>query len=238
MALTQEQFIAEVAELYDDYTPNAAATDQLHRIDLTAVCGPTGSGKNTVISATGLAKVVAETIREPRMNDGVMEQNGREYYFRGHELDVVLDQVKRGEHVQIGMGPGRDRFYGSQINNYPSSGPALMDLMTSQLAAMRTLPFASIGAAYVIPPSYQVWMNRLTARGALAADDWAKRRAEAETSLTDSLEDDRFVHILNDDAELAAQSLRQFAINREYSPTSATRARNAARSILLELVDA
>lgn len=238
MGVTREEFIGEVSQMFDIYRPSDLVIDQLRGIDLTSVSAPAGMGKDALIIASGLPRVLAETIRDPRMNGGVMEQNGVEveYEFRGHELDVVLAELKRGEHVQIGMGPGRNSFYGSRIANYPSSGPAVMDLMTSQIEAMRKLSFASMEATYVTAPSYEAWLRRLEARGSFTSEEWIKRRAEAQQSLRDGLEDDRFVFILNDDLTVAAAALHNFATTREYDQAQATQARNAANAILNTLL--
>src|SRR5882724_4290390 len=131
MPITREQFINEVAAISSDYEPNPDVSDQLAGIDLTTVSSPAGMGKDSLIFASNIPRVLAETIREPRKNNGIWERNGIEYEFRGENLDAVLDDLRNRRHVQIGMGPGRDSFYGSRIANYPSSGPALIDVMTS-----------------------------------------------------------------------------------------------------------
>lgn len=199
MAISRQAFIGEVAKLYDAYRPNEQVLDQLGTIGLTTVSAPTGMGKDTLINAVDVPRVVGETIREPRMNNGVMERDGVDYRFRGGMLDFVLTQLRQGEYVQIGMGPGRDSFYGSNIANYPITGPALIDVLTSQVNTMRQLPFHSVGAAFVTAPSYEVWQQRLAKRGALGADEWLKRRDEAQRSLDDALGDERYMFILNGD---------------------------------------
>jgi guanylate kinase len=235
MAIAREQFLQEVSAVYDTYTPSQAVLDQLGVIDLTTVSAPSGMGKDTLILASGLHKVVAETIRQPRQNNSVMERDGVEYEFRGQELEEVLDDLYSGRHVQIGMGPGRDSFYGSRIANYPPSGPALIDVMTSQVATMRSLPFASVEASFVVAPSYEAWMRRLESRGALKAEEWAKRHKEAVQSLTDGLADERYVFVVNHEVAVASRMLRDFAITRHYDHERSILARNAANTILKRL---
>jgi guanylate kinase len=235
MGISREEFIFEVGNMYDSYQPNPHVLNQCGGIDVTTVSAPAGMGKDTLIAATGIPRVLAETIRSERMNNGVMERSGVEYEFRGHELDIVLAQLKRGEHVQIGMGPGRDSFYGSRISNYPQQGPALMDVMTSQVEAVRKLPFASAAAAMVVAPSYESWLSRLESRGKFTPTEWTKRRREAASSLQDGLEDHRYVFILNDELEVAAKALHDFAKDRHYNQAQSIIARNVANGILSRL---
>jgi len=235
MTVSRQDFIGEVAKLYDTYEPNNQVVSQLSGIDLTTVSAPTGMGKDSLINTAGVPRVLAETIREPRMNNGVMERDGVEYEFRGGMLDVVLAELRHGEHVQIGMGPARNSFYGSRIANYPTHGPALIDVLTSQVDTMRRLPFRSVAAVFVTAPSYEIWLRRLTTRGVLSPEEWSQRRGEAEHSLGDALADERYTFILNNDRDVAAAALARFATTREHDKTASALARNAANSIRLAL---
>lgn len=237
MSVSRESFIGEVSEVFDAYQPNQQVLQQLGQIDLTTVSAPTGMGKDTLIASLSIPRVVCETIRAPRINNGRMEQDGVEYEFRGEMLNVVLGELRRGEHVQIGMGPGRDSFYGSRIASYPTSGPALIDVMTSQVDTMRQLPFRSAEPVFVVAPSYEAWQQRLSARGKLDPSDWLKRKDEAKKSLDDALSDERYTFILNDELSLAAQALHAFASRREQNPEAGVRVRNVARTIRLRLQD-
>lgn len=236
MSISEASFQHEIAALFDQYKPNSAVLAQLGTIDLTTVSAPTGMGKDTLIDASGVYKVLSETVRPPRLNCGVMERSGVEYEFRGEELDNVLDDVRHGRHVQIGIGPGRNMFYGSRIANYPKAGPALIAVLTSQVDTMRSLPFASVEPVFVTAPNYETWRKRLAARGTLTADDWSKRQQEAIRSLEDGLDDERYVFICNDEITVASRALATFASTREYDHHASKRARNAANAVRQHLL--
>ncbi len=194
-------------------------------------------GKDTLIRGSGLQRVLANTVRSPRLNNGVLETNGVEYIFRGGELEKVLEELRRGEFVQIGMGPARNSFYGTRADSYPSSGAVLMDVMTSQVESMRQLPFKSSEATFIVAPNTKSWETRIAQRGALSREEWSGRRDEAKKSISDALEDERYVFILNDNAELASEELRIFATTREYSKKISDIARSAACAILVDLCE-
>ncbi len=165
MSITKETLIAEINEGFDTYTPSDEVISQIGAIDLTIVTGPSGVGKNSLIEATSLPRILAETIRPPRANNGTMERDGVEYEFRGNDLDGVIADYRNRNYVQIGMGPGRNSFYASRIANYPKSGSVLKDLMTNQVEGMRQLPFGSVEAVHIAVLSYDLWIDRLNRRG-------------------------------------------------------------------------
>tara|TARA_B100001245_G_scaffold47039_1_gene30782 strand:+ start:1924 stop:2643 length:720 start_codon:yes stop_codon:yes gene_type:complete len=218
MTITKESLISEVANGYDTYTPNNEVTEQLSRIDLTIVTAPSGMGKDSLINATGLPRVLPETIRDPRSNNGIMEQDGVEYEFRGQDLDSVYKDYSDGNYVQIGMGPGRNSFYATRAQNYPTEGPALINLMASQVETMRKLPFASVQPIHVTVPTYEEWLRRVTRRGVFTQEDWDGRHAEAIESITLALDDERFIFIVNDDLNVASRALYSVASRRDRQP--------------------
>lgn len=198
MPIEKNDFIKRVSALFDKYEPSEEVLNTLRQIDLTIVVAPSGMGKNTVIDATGLPRVIGETIREPRANNGVMEIDGKEYFFRGNQLDEILRSLGNREYVQIGMGPGRDSFYGSRVKDYPESGPLLIDLMSSQVETIKKLPFRSVQCVCLVSPSYEAWLERLEKRGELTLLESEKRMAEAKESLELALANDECIFITND----------------------------------------
>lgn len=235
MGVSKEQFIGQVDQLYDGYKPNMDVVQQLGFVDLTTVSAPTGMGKNTIMQGTGLPRVISETIRARRLNNGRMEVDGVDYDFRGKKLDDILAAIKHGDYVQIGMGHARDSFYGSRITCYPALGPALIDVMTAQVESLRQLPFRSVEATMIVAPTYENWITWLMERGPMPKEDWVKRRKEARVSLRDGLEDERYMFIYNDHIPTATDELSVFARDRIGRRVRPGLARQAAAAILRRL---
>ena len=236
MNISRAEFIGEVTAAYDGYYPNEEVAAKLGAIDLTTISGPTGMGKDTVIEASRVPRVISDTIREPQLRNNKMETDGHEYFFRCGQLDSVLGEVQHGDYVQYELGPGGDSFYGSRLEGYPSSGPAVMDVMAAQIKKMRALPFKSVGSTFVVAPSFDIWIGRTQQRGPLSDEDWAKRYDEAQESIELALEDESLVFIINDAQADAGMSLRLYARLREYNPDTSSRARDVAYTILSRLV--
>jgi guanylate kinase len=237
MPITKPEFIARVGELEKDYQPSDATVAQLREVDLTTVSAGVAMGKNSVMYATRLHVVVGDTIRDKRVNNGVREIDGREYYFVGGELQRVIDDVEAGGYVQIGTGPNNNSFYGTRACAYPSEGPALLEVLPRQIEAVRSLPFKSLESAYVVPPSYESWHKRALTRG-MTHEVWLGRLAEARVSLGMALDDENMLFILNAELPVAAASLARFANNRERDDSAHKVAKQSAAQILRELTDA
>jgi guanylate kinase len=210
--LEQEEFLDLVRPIYENgYEPNQKVKDGLGSVSVVVLMGPSGAGKDTLrrkITVPPDSRVVGDTIREPRINNGVPEVSGLDYHFRGEKLAKVWKDVKQGRYVQMGMGPGKNSFYGSRPKQYPREGTAIIDLTAEQLAGMRELPFKSVQGLYVVPPSYDKWQDRLASRGELSNEELQHRYDEAKESLAISLADPLVNFVINDDLRRATLETR------------------------------
>ncbi len=229
---SKQAFMEATLPMYPDYQPAPEVTAHTRRVDLTTVTGPAGVGKNTVMTGTGLPIVVSETTRDPRENDGVMEQHGVEYYFRGGELEVVHADIATGQYVQWAPGPN-DNIYGSRNEAYPAEGPALIDVVARAVPDIRKLGknFHTVESAYVVAESFDAWMQRFKGRGEIKPEDFHSRLEEAHSSLEFGLDDEEMHFILNRDKDEAAKNLRLLAERHEDFAVEAV-AKNCGHAIL------
>src|SRR4051812_13034101 len=67
------------------YEPSQASKELIKQTPVLLLVGPTGAGKDSVkdeLLKTGqFHHIVSHTTRPPRINHGVIEQDGREYHF-------------------------------------------------------------------------------------------------------------------------------------------------------------
>jgi len=104
-----------------------------------------------------------------------------------------------------------------------------------EVQCLRRLPFQQLHAAYVVPPDYRTWLDRLDARGELTDAERLQRLDEARGSLADGLADDAFRFILNDDLPAATANLEKVASDDGYDSALEQTARNVGFSLLSEL---
>lgn len=187
------------------YKLSDAAKKTLADLQLVLMVGPTSSGRNTVIRElvkTGAYHfIVSDTTRQPRSNDGVLEQNGREYWFRTEQ--EVLDEIKNGEFLEAAI-----------IHEQQVSGISIRELeiarSTNKIAiteveimgannTYRAKPDTSI--IFSVPPGFEEWMNRLHNRGKLPEDEVRRRLEAACLEFDAALTHDYYKFVINDDID-------------------------------------
>ena len=98
--------IDEFRKVLGNYQLSDDAKQILSATRLVLLVGPTSSGRNTIIAELvrtgGFHYIVSDTTREPRTKDGILiEQNGREYWFR-KEAELLAD-LQRGDFLEAAV---------------------------------------------------------------------------------------------------------------------------------------
>src|SRR5690348_10605533 len=103
--MNQLQHQAEFRKALADYRISDAGKKLLRDIRLLLFVAPSATGRNTIIQElvkTGNYHfIVSDTTRQPRMNNGVLEENGREYWFRSEE--EMLDEIEHGDFIETAV---------------------------------------------------------------------------------------------------------------------------------------
>ena len=233
--MNELKYIEDFKQILAAYQLSASATATLQKTDVVLLVGPTSSGKNTIIDElvkTGhYHQIVSDTTRKPRENKGVLEQDGREYWFRSE--DQVLSDLKNGEFLEAAI-----------IHNQQVSGISIRELeraAAEHKIAINEVETNGAHAIYtakpdayfffVIPPSFDEWMARMSARGALPADEVRRRLTSAVQELTVGLSRPYYRFIINETFVHAAKRID--SIVRENTPfNSQEQARDVAGRLL------
>lgn len=226
---------AEFEKVLSDYKPSDHARGIINDAAFAVLTGPSGAGRNTLIrelAKTGAYHfVISTTTRPPRMNDGVLEQNGREYWFCTEQ--EVLDDLKAGEFLEAEI------IHGQQV-----SGISIEELERASLErriAITDVDIAGIDNVLrakpdalpilVFPPSFEVWRQRLNGRGDMDMDQ-LKRRAQTAARIYELPEkDDRYRIVINDTIEHAVAQIRAIAEHGELDPVPRAEAQAIARQL-------
>ena len=201
--MSELKYIDTFREVLAQYQPSEETKKTLAEIRLALLVGPSSAGRNTIINhlikTTGAYHyIVSDTTRKPRVNDGVLEQNGREYWFRTEE--EVLADLRAGKFLEAAI-----------IHNQQVSGISLRELKAAAndhkiaINEIEVVGADNIHAAapsavflFVIPPSFDEWMARMNIRGELPEDEVRRRLESAVFEISTALERDYYTFVVND----------------------------------------
>ncbi len=194
--------VEEFKKILANYQPSADAKQTLAQVQLVLLVGPSSSGRNTIINQllqSGLYHyVVSDTTRKPRENNGILEQSGREYWFRTE--DEILADLEAGKFLEAAV-----------IHNQQVSGISIRELQSAAddhkiaINEVEVVGADHIHTAnpttmflFILPPSFDEWLARMNGRGALPADEMKRRLESAVSEITMALDKDYYHFVIND----------------------------------------
>lgn len=207
----QLHHLEEFREILKDYQVGDEGKQILAKTNLALLVAPSASGRNTIVAEllkTGKYHfIVSDTTRKPRKNNGVIEKNGVEYWFR--QEDEVLHDLAEGKYLEAAV-----------IHDQQVSGISLREISQAlnegkvALTDIETVGMNTIIAAkpdahaiFVIPPSFTEWMKRMEGRGHMAVAEKRRRLMSAEREIKDALTYDYYTFVLNDSVAHAAEQI-------------------------------
>ncbi len=125
------------------------------------ISSPTGGGKTTICNIensknNNTRRVITHTTRKPRPN----EKDGVDYYFVSK--DEFVKSLKNGEFVEYAVVHG---------NYYGTSKKALLDVTKNGSDALLAIDvqgaknvmqqFDNVASIFILPPSFDVWIERI-----------------------------------------------------------------------------
>lgn len=212
--MNELKHMAEFRSVLKDYKPSEVARHALEGMTLVLLTAPTAGGRNTIINELvktgGYHFIVSDTTRRPRVNKGIPEQNGREYWFRTEEQ--FLEDLERGQYLEAEL-----------IHNQQVSGISMRELekakslheiaidevdMQGIANVLPTKPDA-IGIL-IIPPSFEVWLHRVDSRGHMEPEE-RRRRFNTAVEIFAMAEAGKYPVIINDQLEDAVHKVDHLA---------------------------
>jgi len=190
------------------YQLSDRAKDALNGLSLVLMLAPTSGGRNTTIrellKSGNYYFVVSDTTRKPRINDGVQEENGVQYWFRSEE--EILSDLEKGEFLEAEL------IHGQQV-----SGISIRELTKAKAEGKTAITDIDIegmhnvfrakpdtAAILLLPPSFEEWQNRLMARGHMRPDEVRRRMETAKKVFEDGLKQTYYHYVINESIPQAA----------------------------------
>lgn len=221
---------------------NYRVSEEGHKIlaetPLMVLVGPTSTGRNTLINEllkTGhYYFLVSDTTRPPRQNNGVWEQNGREYYFRSE--DEMLEDIQAGMFVEAEI-----------IHNQQVSGTSIREIKKARDQGKIALADVEIlGALHIadlkpdawviclLPPSLEEWLRRIHGRTPVGKEELRNRMETAIKIFEKTLDNDRFTFVVNVEKEDTVKVLEKMMIAGDHHNNDERAARELARRLWRE----
>ena len=212
--MNELKHMAEFRSVLENYKPSDELQKILRGLKVALLLAPSAGGRNTIINKlveTGdYHFFLSDTTREPRINNGILEQNGREYWFRTEE--EFLDELHKGEYLEAEV-----LFYqqvsGISIRELKKARAmhkiAINDVDINGIAnAIKAKPDTAV--AIILPPSFEEWLQRVNSRGPMDPAE-RTRRFETAAQIYKLAADGTYPIIINDQLDEAVSRVDHLA---------------------------
>ena len=230
----------EFEEVLADYRPSPQTIAILTKTPIVTLTAPSATGRNTIINElvkTGRYHfIVSDTTRPPRMNKGVWEQDGREYFFRTE--DEMLQEIKEGAFVEAEL-----------IHNQQVSGTSAREIERAHHEGKIAITDVDIEGGInfnrlkpdaiticMLPPSFDAWISRMRGRSDFKPEELYRRLQQATKVLRLALAHRNFVFVINDKLEDAIQAVDDIATKGLHHAEDEARAHALAEELYHETV--
>lgn len=220
------------------YHISSRAQKILDNTKLVLLTGPSSSGRNTIIDFMigmgGYHYIVSDTTRPPRVNDGVPEQNGKEYWFRDEES--MLKDIQNGEFLEAEL------IHGQQV-----SGMSIRELEASLNEGKIAINEVDIGgiktvvdakpdtvAIFILPPSFKEWQRRIQARGKMSDGEYKRRMETAIRIFREAATSNYATIVVNETVTHAAHQIDEIVRQSLGDELNQQRGRELAKELLRE----
>lgn len=222
------------------YTAEDSIKQLVKDTPILLLVGPTGAGKDSVkdkLLATGkFHHIISHTTRPPRINHGVIEENGREYHFVDKaQAEAMLDSQAFIE-AKIYSG----NLYGTSVAEIQKARDegkiAMTDVEVQGVAEYKALD-ASVMAVFLLPPDFLTWQMRLQRRygDVVDAEDYRLRLQTALDELEQLLTTGYYVAVINNDLDDTVEHIETVVSSQEHSTPDEPAARSVAEQLAADI---
>jgi guanylate kinase len=231
-------FLKDFQKALKNYKPNIEVIDLLNQIKVVLLVAPAAAGRNTIIRnmiMTGkYYYLISDTTRKPRINNGVPERDGEEYWFRTEE--EFLAGLKRGEYIEAAV-----------IHEQQVSGTSIHEVreaLSRNLIAITDIDiqgcdflrdFANADNIFVLPPDFDEWMRRMDGRGAMEPSEKKRRLQSAVHEISEALKRPYFKFLVNWDLRSTSEQLHEEIVRGVFDEQRQEEARHHAVELLARL---
>ncbi|MBP6880551.1 hypothetical protein KBC31_02900 [Candidatus Saccharibacteria bacterium] len=211
-------------ELVRNYQMPAKAIDILMQSKPLLIASVTGGGKNTIIDELLKTEqfhyIISHTTRQPRENHGVLEQNGVNYWFINE--DYLIAELEKQNFIEAKI-VHEQNVYGTSIVEFERAitlgKKPLIEIDVQGVEEMKS-HVPDVLAVFLLPPSFEVWMQRLDRRNNFSEAELQTRMQTAKQEITAALDGD-FTMVVNDDLKTTVDYVSQLSRHQRVDDTLA-----------------
>lgn len=209
--------LEEFQNVLATYQVSDEAQTILHDTKIVLCSAATATGRNTIIRELLKTEryyfIISDTTRRPRTNDGVLEQDGTEYWFRTE--DQMLDQLNTGKMVEAEV------IHSQQVSGmsvreiekaHDMNKIAITDADRGGITAIKKVKPDAI-CLFFLPPSFEEWQRRINDRGDMTDIEKHRRLETAVKEFEAALTNDYYLFVINDDLAEAVAKVDAIATN-------------------------
>ena len=202
----------EIDQVISIYQPDQIGLQTVHESKIVFLAGIISAGKDTIknklLNSSEYHPIVTHTTRPPRINDGVLEQDGQAYHF------VSCDQMRQLllDHKMIEANHFGETYYGTSVKEFSDANMqnkiALTTIDINGISSFYNIAPHNVTAIFIIPPDYSTWLQRVQKRYAsidLFEKEWQARRDLSIAELEYALKVPYYHFVINDDLDHAVK---------------------------------
>lgn len=222
------------------YKPDPSVTNLIKKTSILFLVGPTGAGKDSLqdrlLQTGNYHHIISHTTRPPRINHGILEQDGKEYHFiHKKKAEHMLDNK---EFIEAKGYSGN--LYGTSVAEVQMASDdnkiALNDIEVQGVAEYKGFD-PNVMAVFLLPPDFKTWQERLKRRYGNVVDA-ADSRQRFQTGLQEIeqlLNTNYFMAVVNDDLETAFQEIQAIAKSKRHEDRPNSAAHKVAEKFALDI---
>lgn len=224
------------------YRPSSIIIELVKKTPILLLVGPSGAGKDALkerLLATGnYHHIVSHTTRRPRINQGVPEQDGREYHFIDEAAAVKMLDEQAFIEAKVYSG----NLYGTSVAEIQAAHDegkiAMTDIEVQGVAEYKALD-PDVMAIFLLPPDFDTWQARLQRRYGDVVDlaDTRRRMQTALEEIEQLLNTNYYIALINDDLDATFEQVQSIARSKPGSAVDDTTARTVAKQLAHDIQD-
>lgn len=222
------------------YAPAASTAALVKSTPILLLVGPTGAGKDALkdklLKSGRYHHIISHTTRPPRINHGIIEQDGREYHF----INKATAEKMLDEQALIEAKIYSDNLYGTSVNEIKQAHDdgkiAMTDIEVQGVAEYKSLA-PKVMAIFLLPPDFKTWQKRLSHRYGDVVDvaDSRLRLQTALSELEQLLNTDYYVPVINDNLEHTFSKIQAITSNKTPDKAELTQAHTVAQKLAQDI---